>query len=114
MSSYDVAYQRIQKLFRAFSFEHKMQYLVMSKIKNLYNECEGRIEKSVPRITVCHHSASLVMPNGDPQDRFFYPPLTVMVDSYNMGNSSVQKGLMRDNKNTGSNSLKALFLTLYN
>ena len=35
-------------------------------------------------ITVCHHSASLVMPNGDPQDGFFYPTLTVMIDSYNM------------------------------
>ena len=25
------------------------------------------------RITVCHHSASLVMPNGDLRDGFFYP-----------------------------------------
>ena len=28
------------------------------------------------RITQCHHSASLVMPIGDPPDRFFYPTLT--------------------------------------
>ena len=35
-------------------------------------------------ITVCHHSASLVMPNGDPQDRCFSPTLTLMVDSYNL------------------------------
>ena len=55
-----------------------------------------------------------MMPNGDPRDSFFYPPLTLMVDSYIMGNPSIQKGLMRDNRNTGSNSLKALFLTLYN
>ena len=34
-------------------------------------------------ITVCHHSASLVMPNGDPQDNFFNPTLTLMIDSYN-------------------------------
>ena len=24
-----------------------------------------------------------VMPNGDPRDRFFYPPLTLLIDSYN-------------------------------
>ena len=35
-------------------------------------------------ITVCHHSASLMMPNGDPRDRFFYPTLTLMIDSYNL------------------------------
>ena len=33
-------------------------------------------------ITVCHHSASLVMPIGDPRDGFFYPTLTLMIDSY--------------------------------
>ena len=33
-------------------------------------------------ITVCHHSASLVMPIGDPRNRFFYPILTHMMDSY--------------------------------
>ena len=35
-------------------------------------------------ITRCHHSASLVMPNGDPRDRFFYLTFTLMVDSYIM------------------------------
>ena len=30
-------------------------------------------------ITVCHHLGSLVMPNGDPRDRFFYPSLTPMI-----------------------------------
>ena len=24
------------------------------------------------------------MPNGDPQDRFFYPTLTLMIDSYSL------------------------------
>ena len=33
-------------------------------------------------ITICHHSASLVMPNGDPRDGFFYPTLTLMIDFY--------------------------------
>ena len=32
------------------------------------------------KINVCHHSASLVMPNCDPWDGFFY--LTLMIDSY--------------------------------
>ena len=34
-------------------------------------------------ITIWHHSASLVMPIGDPWDGFFYPTLTRMMDSYN-------------------------------
>ena len=33
-------------------------------------------------ITVCHPSASLVMPFGDPRDGYFYPTLTLMMDSY--------------------------------
>ena len=32
--------------------------------------------------TVCHHSAGLVMPNGNLRDRFFDPTLTLMIDSY--------------------------------
>ena len=31
---------------------------------------------------LCYHSASLVMPNNDPLDRFFYPTLTLMMDLY--------------------------------
>ena len=34
-------------------------------------------------ITVCQHSASLVMPIGDPRDGFFYPTSTLMIDYYN-------------------------------
>ena len=30
-------------------------------------------------ITICHHSASLVMPIGDPRDKFFYPILTLII-----------------------------------
>ena len=33
-------------------------------------------------ITICYHSASLAMPIRDPQDGFFYPTLTLMMDSY--------------------------------
>ena len=37
----------------------------------IYHECEGRIEKSLPRITVWHHKACRVMTNGDPEGRIF-------------------------------------------
>ena len=33
-------------------------------------------------ITICHHLASLVMPNRDLWDGFFDPTLTFMMDSY--------------------------------
>ena len=41
----------------------------------IYHECVGRIEKSIPRITVWHHKACQVMTNGDPGGRIFlsYP-----------------------------------------
>ena len=41
----------------------------------IYHECEGRIEKSVPWITVWHHKACQVMTNGDPEGWIFlsYP-----------------------------------------
>ena len=41
----------------------------------IYHECEGRIEKSVPRIAVWHHEACPVMTNGDPEGQIFlsYP-----------------------------------------
>ena len=32
-------------------------------------------------ITVCHHSACLVIPNGVPRDKFFYPTLTLLINS---------------------------------
>ena len=41
--------------------------------------CEDGIEKSAPS----HHSKCLMVPNGDPQDGFFYTTLTFMIDSYN-------------------------------
>ena len=33
----------------------------------IYHECEGRIEKSGPRIAVWHHEACRVMTNSDPE-----------------------------------------------
>ena len=35
-------------------------------------------------ITESHHSASLVVSIWYPWDRFFYPTLTLMMDSYNL------------------------------
>ena len=37
----------------------------------IYYECEGRIEKSVPRIAVWHHEACRVMTNCDPEGQIF-------------------------------------------
>ena len=48
---------------------------MVNKKKNLLIMLEW-IEKSVPRITIRHHSASLMMPKGGHQDGFFYPTLT--------------------------------------
>ena len=59
-------------------------------IIRLYHECEGRIENSVPRITVWHHEACQVMTNGDPEggiflsylhtnNRFFFLLTTVFI-----------------------------------
>ena len=41
----------------------------------IYHECEGTIEKSVPRIAVWHHEACRMMTNGDPKGQIFlsYP-----------------------------------------
>ena len=44
---------------------------------SFYNECEGGIEKSVPRITDLHHEACRVMTIGDRERRIFvYHPHT--------------------------------------
>ena len=68
-----VASQRIQNFLEAFLcfFQYVIRYLVVSKKKNLSLA-----------ITVCHHSASLVMSIGDPRVGFFYPTLTLMMDSF--------------------------------
>ena len=44
-------------------------------------------------ITICHHSASLMMPNGDPRDGFFYLTLILMIDFYNPSCSTMDRGL---------------------
>ena len=50
-------------------------YILSILIIGINHESEGRIEKSVPRITDWHHEACRVMTNGDPEGRIFlsYP-----------------------------------------
>ena len=59
-------------------------------IIRIYHECEGRIEKSVPRITVWHHEACRVMTNGDPEGRIFlnYPQTNNGFFSYSLLNTA--------------------------
>ena len=61
---------------------------LISQPKHMLQEKESiihvRMEQKNPSvaITVCHHSASLAIPNHDPQEGFFYPTLILMIDSY--------------------------------
>ena len=55
-----------------------MELFVGNTIR-IYHECEGRIEKSLPRITVRHHEAcrTVILRDG-----FFYPTLTRIMDFF--------------------------------
>ena len=61
---------------------------------------EGRIEKSDHRDHRLSYSASLVMPNGDPRDGFFYPTLTLMIDSYIITDCRITHGTEEETRNT--------------
>ena len=78
-----IASQRIQELLEAFFmfFKYKKRYLMVSN-KIIYYSCEDGIEKCITRDHNCHHSASLVMPNGDLRDGLFYLTLTLMICSF--------------------------------
>ena len=55
---------------------------LLGATKKIHYSCEGRIEKSVPRD---HRLSSLGKPldaSRDPRDRFSYPILTLLIDSY--------------------------------
>ena len=56
------------------SIEFNIMHYILGNIR-IYHECEGRIEKSVPRITVWHHEACRVMTNDDHEEMIFlsYP-----------------------------------------
>ena len=54
-------------------WSHSLTFALSSDVStiNIDYECEGRTEKSVPRIAVWHHEACRVMTNGDPEGRIF-------------------------------------------
>ena len=68
-----VASQHIQKLVGAFFQIENAAFNDEQDKESII--CEDGIEKSVPR-NHCLSSASLVMLNSEPRDRFFYPTLT--------------------------------------
>ena len=53
----------------------EMNKFFREEIIRIHHECEGRIEKYVPRIAVWHHEACRVMTNGDLEGQIFlsYP-----------------------------------------
>ena len=60
--------------------------VVSKKNKSIIRVRVGQKNPSLG-ITVCHHSASIVMQNGDPRDKFLYPtrpppPSQVMMNTY--------------------------------
>ena len=82
MSIKYVTSQCILELLGAF-----FKYTIMvfnGEQKRIHYLCEDEIENLYLTINVCHHSSRLMMQNSDHQDRFFYPSLTLMIDSYNM------------------------------
>ena len=68
-----------------WSFKHKVQQIFNSE-QEKESIIHVRMKKEHPSlvINVCHHSASLVMPNSALWDGFFYPTFTLMMDSYNV------------------------------
>ena len=49
---------------------HEIQWIDYKNLP-MVHECEGGTEKSILMITVWHHKACRVMPNGDPKGRIF-------------------------------------------
>ena len=60
--------------------------MVLSGEQEIESIIRVRVGKTNPSlmITDCHNSASLMMPIGDPRDGFFYPTLTLIIDSNNL------------------------------
>ena len=70
--------------FRCAANNYQLKLLSVTKLSELdiakrylteetriHLECEGGIEKSVPRIAVWHHEACRVMTTGDPEGQIF-------------------------------------------
>ena len=79
-SCYDMS-QHIQELLVAFLKRDMWSLMVSKKKESIICERMGWKTPSL-WITVFHHSASLMMPNGDPLDGLFYSIPTLMIDSY--------------------------------
>ena len=73
------ASQHIQELLHALLmfFKYKNAVFNGEQEKEFIIRVRMGWENPSIAITVCHHSARLVMPNSDPQDGFFCP-----IDSY--------------------------------
>ena len=78
-----VASQRIQDFLKVFfsSISNINEVLSVGQEKRIKFSCEDEIENLSLMITICHHSARLVMPIYDSQDRYIYPTITLMKDS---------------------------------
>ena len=63
-------------------FQYEMRYLGVSKKKNLLFVWGWDRKKPSLAITVCHNSASLVIPISDLRDGLFSPTFTPMMASY--------------------------------
>ena len=78
-SSYHVASQLIQGAF----FKH--ENAVFNGEQERESISRVRVGKKNPLLgtSICHRSASLLMPNVDPGDEFLYPTIALMImDSY--------------------------------
>ena len=64
----------------------------------IYHECEGRIEKSIPSITVWHHGACPVMTNGDPNGWIFLSCPHTNIIIYHECEGMIEKSLPRDHR----------------
>ena len=63
--------------------------------KRIHNGSSVQIENSVTRVTVRHHSASLMMPNNYPRDGIINQLLTTIKDSYSLGRHLVRGPIHR-------------------
>ena len=70
----------------------------MSKKKNLI--ILVRIGQKNPSLSitesVCHLSASRVMPNGESRDGYFYPTFSLVIDSFNLSDQDSGHTLWQD------------------
>ena len=81
-SSNHVASQRIHEIMGAF-FKHENVVFHGEQEKESLSHVRTGEKNPSFRITICHHSAGLVLPNSDPGDRFSYSTFTLMMDPYN-------------------------------